>query len=289
MTARGFPALPAGPARRLRSTWATGWAAALADSALDPAPLRRGRRLAVRGHVGPITISTGRVAASVHDGDPEQAYRTVVRVETLPDADWDRLADAVAARSGHLAALLAGQLPTEAAETAEVRLPPTGGQLLPECDCPDWDHPCRHAAALCHQVSWLLEDEPLLLLLIRGRAPADLLAGLRPPDGADTAARQAADRLRPGSGVRDADGTPAAEAYAAALRPLPGTADGPVVAGRVPGPPGGPVAVTLPVLPPEPGVDVDALRQRVALAAARAAALLDQGRPAIAVPASQDP
>ncbi|MGK5441216.1 SWIM zinc finger family protein [Micromonospora sp. URMC 105] len=281
MTARGFPAFPAGPARRLRSGPATGWAAALADSALDPAPLRRGRRLAVRGHVGPITISPGRVAASVHDGDPEQAHRTVVRVETLPDADWDRLAEAVAARSGHLAALLAGQLPADAAETAGVPLPPTGGQLLPECDCPDWDHPCRHAAALCHQVSWLLEAEPLLLLLIRGREPADLLAGLRPPDrpgvlDGQPPERQAPGRSRPEPDARDADGTPAAEAYATAAGPLPGT-------------PGGPVPVTLPVLPPDPGVDVDALRQRVALAAARAAALLEQPRPALAPPASQDP
>ncbi|MEH0827891.1 MULTISPECIES: SWIM zinc finger family protein [unclassified Micromonospora] len=276
MTARGFPAFPAGPARRLRSGWATGWAAALADSALDPEPLRRGRRWAVRGHVGPITISPGRIAASVHDGDPEQAHRTVVRVDTLPDAAWDRLTDAVAARSGHLAALLAGQLPTDATEAAGVRLPPTGGQLLPECDCPDWDHPCRHAAALCHQVSWLLEAEPLLLLLIRGRDPADLLADLRPPDRVDTVDVQPPVRSGPEPDARDADGTPAAEAYAVAVGPLPGTPDGPV-------------ALTLPVLPPDPGVDVDALRQRVALAAARAAVLLEPGRPATPAPVSQDP
>ncbi|MEU5941999.1 helicase-related protein [Micromonospora sp. NPDC047548] len=195
VTARGFPAFPAGPARRTRSGWATGWAAALAESALDPEPVRRGRRLAARGHVGPITISPGRIAASVHDGDPDRAHRTVVRVETLPDADWDRLAVAVADRSGRLAALLAGQLPAELAESAGVRLPPTGGQLLPECDCPDWDHPCRHAAALCHQVSWLLEGEPLLLLLIRGRDAGDLLADGRPSTRVGVTA---VDRQRPG-------------------------------------------------------------------------------------------
>ncbi|MEV0808805.1 SWIM zinc finger family protein [Micromonospora sp. NPDC050200] len=276
MTARGFPAFPAGPARRIRSAWATGWAAVLAESALDAEPVRRGRRLAARGHVGPITISPGRIAASVHDGDPEQAHRTVLRVDTLPDADWDRLATAVADRSGHLAALLAGQLPAELPEFAGVRLPPTGGQLLPDCDCPDWGHPCRHAAALCHQVTWLLEGEPLLLLLIRGRDAADLLADVRPPT---LAATTTVDRPLPGpepSDAGSAHGTPADEAYAATPGPLPGAPDGPVT-------------VTLPLLPADPGVDVDALRRRIALGAARAAALLDQGRSATRAPASGDP
>ncbi|SCG67784.1 hypothetical protein [Micromonospora halophytica] len=260
MNARGFPAFPAGPTRRVRSYWAAGWLAALTGAALDTQPLRRGRRHAARGHVGPITISPGRIAATVHDGDPEQAHHSVLRVDPLPQADWDRLTAALAARSGHLAALLAGQLPTELAETAGVRLLPESGQLLPECDCPDWDHPCRHAAALGHQVAWLLDAEPLLLSLIRGRDPRDLLAPPTEPTEADTPTRTGPRACPVG------DGTPAGPAYAGAPGPLPR-------------PPDGPARVTLPPLPPDPGVDVAVLRERIRLAADRAAALLADTAP----------
>ncbi|MFJ6197938.1 hypothetical protein [Micromonospora sp. NPDC092111] len=261
MTARGFPAFPAGPARRVRSRWATGWVAALTDAALDPQPVRQGRRLAARGYVGPVTVSPGRVAASVHDGDPELAYRAVVRVEVLPDVDWDRLVAALTDRAGHRAALLAGRLPGELAEAAGVDLLPGPEHLAAGCGCPDWDHPCRHAAALCHQVSWLIDTDPLLLLLIRGRDP-HALADAGPPD----------DAAPPGPvppHPAPAGGDDAAGAYAAPVGPLPAP----------PGPPGVP---DLPLLPPGPGVDPDALRALVAVAAARAAALLrgDPDQPA---------
>ncbi|MEV4482084.1 hypothetical protein [Micromonospora coxensis] len=263
MNARGFPAFPPGPARRARSPWAAGWLAALTGTALDPQPLRRGRRHAVRGHVGPITISPGRIAATVHDGDPEQSHHSVLRVDPLPEADWERLAAALAARSGHLAALLAGQLPADLVETAGVRLAPEPGQLLPECDCPDWDHPCRHAAALGHQVAWLLDAEPLVLLLIRGRDHRQLLATaptIPGPVPATTGSTPDGTPARTPAAV-SGDGTPAGPAYATTPGPLPR-------------PPDAPAPVVLPPLPPGPGVDVAVLRERIRLAAERATALL---------------
>ena len=52
------------------------------------------------------------------------------------------------------------------------------GDLDPECSCPDWEFPCLHAAALCYQVSWLLDADPFLVLLLRGRSESDLLRQL---------------------------------------------------------------------------------------------------------------
>ncbi|MEW2379079.1 SWIM zinc finger family protein [Micromonospora sp. NPDC047812] len=254
MTPRGFPAFPPGRARRPRTWWGTAWNRAWEADALDARPLRAGRRLAAAGHVGAITVSPGRLAAAVHDGDTEQAYATRVRVATLADDDWDRLAGEVAARAGHQAALLAGQLPRDLAEVTGVPLLPGLGEVAPECDCPEWDHPCRHAAALCHQVSWLLDTDPALLLLVRGRDARTLVPTAAHHDDVPAPATAT---------VRAAEaGTAAAEAYARTVAPLP--------------PPPAPVpgAPTLPLLPPGPDVDVDALRAAVAVAAGRAAALL---------------
>ncbi|MEV0882109.1 SWIM zinc finger family protein [Micromonospora echinofusca] len=271
MTPRGFPAFAPGRVRRPRTWWATAWNRAWEADALDAGPLRAGRRLATAGHVGPITVSPGRLAAAVHDGDAEQAYDTRIRVAPLGDDDWARLAGEVAARAGHQAALLAGQLPRDLAEATGVPLLPGLGELTPECDCPGWDHPCRHAAALCHQVSWLLDTDPTLLLLIRGREARTLVtAGAGAPAPAVIATGTG-----PASSRRSTEvGTAAAEAYAQAVPPLP------------PGP--GPVAdgPTLPLLPPGPDVDVDALRSAVAVAAGRAAALLQTHRGADAAPVS---
>lgn len=185
---RGFSAFAArrrGRGRFARSWWGTAWIEALEDTALDAGQLRKGRRCAYAGQVGTITVSPGRVAAPVDDGMDDGPYRTVVRVERLSDAAWERFVDRVAGRSGHVAALLEADMPRELVDTAAdagVPLLPGIGDLEPECDCPGWEYPCRHAAALCYQVAWLLDADPFVLFLLRGRGARELLAQLQVRD-----------------------------------------------------------------------------------------------------------
>ncbi|WP_307804503.1 SWIM zinc finger family protein, partial [Micromonospora echinofusca] len=183
--ARSFPAYPPGRriGRRFADTWwGNAWIEAMERTALDPDQLVRGRRYAFAGQVGPITVSPGRISAGVHDGDQYAAHTTRVRLTTLTDRQWDRLLDRIAARSGHIAALLDREMPADlvdAADDAGVPLLPGYGDLDPECDCPSWDQPCRHAAALAYQAAWLLDRDPFVLLLMRGRAEAELTEELR--------------------------------------------------------------------------------------------------------------
>ncbi|MEE6260029.1 SWIM zinc finger family protein [Plantactinospora sonchi] len=257
---RGFAAFP--PGRRVRagrSWWGDAWIRALEDTSLDQTLLRRGRRYAGAGHVGPITVSPGRVAADVHDGDEEILYRTRVFVEPLTDAQWDRFCDQVAVKAGHLAALLDREMPRElvvAADDVGVPLLPGVGELQPECDCPEWGHPCRHGAALCYQVAWLLDADPFLLLLIRGRGERELLAGLR-----QRTARVAAVEADTASAPA---GVPAEQVF---NRPDPPP---PSVRIDLPEPVGAP-----PTLPDGPGIAAWSLRVLVDNAAARATMLLD--------------
>ena len=250
--ARGFPAFPPRPGRRGRSWWARAFVAAMEDAALDAGLLRRGRRFAGSGRVGPITVSPGRIAATVDD--PDGIFEVTVHLTTLTDAEWDRFLDQVGAEAGHLAALLDGEVPrslAHAADASGVALLPTIGDLESDCDCPDIGDPCQHAAALCYQTAWLLDDNPFVLLLLRGQGGDELLDAL----GARQQQRPTPAANRP---------VPATTAYAAAPPPLPA-------------PPSAPARRDGPTIPPAPDLPPDALEALVAAAAARARALLAEG------------
>lgn len=184
MSAIGFPAFPATkrkPGRFARTWWGNAWLQAMEDTSLDLAQLKRGRSFAYAGLVGPITISAGRIAAQVTNDDG-QVHHTVVLVDRLSDGQWRRFLDEVAAKAGHLAALLDRDMPhdlVEAAADADVPLLPGIGDLQPECDCEGWELPCKHAAALCFQTAWLLDADPFVLLLLRGLGQEELTEELR--------------------------------------------------------------------------------------------------------------
>lgn len=168
--------------------WGQEWVTALEDSTLDSGRLSRGRTYARKGMVGPVTIAPGQVKAAVQGSRP-RPYRSAVHLPILTRTQWDTLLDAVAARAGHLAALLDGEMPAELVDDARhagVPLLPQPTELDPECSCPDWGHPCKHAAALCYAIAATIDDDPFVLFALRGRGRDDVLAELR--------ARRTADR-----------------------------------------------------------------------------------------------
>ncbi|MET9905512.1 SWIM zinc finger family protein [Streptomyces sp. NPDC006476] len=273
---RTFPALPApvpaasgasdpsaGP-RFAATWWGNAWVTALEEGALDAKRLARGRSYAEQGHVDAITVTPGLVLAYVQGSRP-RPYRVQVRLRTLDDADWARFLDAAVERPGHIAALLDKELPQSLADCG-VPLLPGPRDLDPHCSCPDRGHPCKHAAALCYQTARLLDADPFVLLLLRGRGERELLDALSRLNAA-RAARAAQDREpAPLPGVR------ASEALAERrLPPLPQPLPGP------------PHPEQPPVYPAAPGgPDPFALDQLATDAAARAHALLTSGRDPVA-------
>ncbi|WP_410643660.1 SWIM zinc finger family protein [Amycolatopsis sp. lyj-346] len=190
---RGFPAF--GAAGHLaRSWWGRAWVRAMEDTALDLRQLKKGRKYAAAGLVGPITVSPGRIAAVVEDADGGP-YRTQLSLAELSGPDWTRFLDRVASRSGHLAALLDRDMPPDLVEAAGVDLLPGIGDLDPECDCPGWELPCRHAAALSFQASWLLDADPFLLLLMRGKGEREIREELESRTAPVPREEPAADRV----------------------------------------------------------------------------------------------
>ncbi|MFE0851213.1 SWIM zinc finger family protein, partial [Streptomyces rochei] len=193
---RTFPALPPRPSGQdgfAETWWGNAWVDALEEGALDSARLARGRVYAERGTVDAITVTPGLVLAYVQGSRP-RPYRVQVRLRTLGDGDWEAFLDAAVERLGHIAALLDKELPHSLADCG-VPLLPGPGDLAPQCSCPDSGHPCKHAAALCYQTARLLDADPFVLLLLRGRGERTLLDDLSRRNAARSA-RAAQDRGR---------------------------------------------------------------------------------------------
>lgn len=183
---------PTGSARA-RTWWGKAWARAVEEAAYAEEDLRRGRRLARGGRVGGITIEPGRFLAAVEEGD--DVLTVTGRLPQLDATAATALTEVVAAESGRIAALLAGDLPhtlVEHADEVGAELLPYGGELDTRCGCDPWVDPCRHALAVLYQLTWLVEADPFVLLALRGLDRDDLLARLHAlsaaPEPADTVA-----------------------------------------------------------------------------------------------------
>ncbi|MEN8651956.1 SWF or SNF family helicase [Streptomyces sp. 21So2-11] len=211
---RTFGALPPAQGRGFaRTWWGLAWMKALEDTALDGQQLKKGRRYAREGAVGAVSVRPGRITAVVRERDGS-AYRSDVLLQQLSEEEWDRFIDMTVDRSGHIAALLDRDMPphlVEDAAAAGVELLPGVGDLEPQCSCEAWDH-CPHTAALCYQVARLLDEDPFILLLMRGRGERGLLDELQ-VRSATRAAPQEPRGAR--EDERAPEGVRADEAYAA--------------------------------------------------------------------------
>ena len=259
--------------------WGLAWLEALEQRArLDPDRLPRGRQYARSGAVGDLTLAPGEARARVR-GRKTEPYEVRIRVRRFADDEWDRVLEAIAARLGHAAALLDGELPPEIADDAAgagLDLLPGGGEVGPRCSCPDDADPCKHSAAACYLIADALDADPFALFLLRGRTRDQVLAGIRArrrgagPAGAKPSGQRAA-AASTEAGAPAADGQPIADegvdARAAFRAPVPSA---PIPAVPLPPPrPGSPAA--LPVDPPpwRPGLRED-LIELAADAASRA-------------------
>ncbi|MER7489307.1 SWIM zinc finger family protein [Streptomyces sp. NPDC126497] len=266
---RTFPAFPprASEGEGFAETWwGDAWVTALEEGALDAARLARGRGYAEQGHVDAITVTPGLVLAYVRGGRP-RPYRVQVRLRTFEDADWERFLDAAADRPGHIAALLDKEMPPSLADCGAPLLPGPG-DLVPRCSCPDSGHPCKHAAALCYQTARLLDADPFVLLLLRGRGEREVIDALSRLSAARAARAAQGREPEPLPGIRAVDVLTRRDH---ALPPLPAP------------PPPPPHPEQPPVYPASPGgPDPFALDQLATDAAARAHALLTTGRDPVA-------
>ncbi|CAN5452691.1 SWIM zinc finger family protein [soil metagenome] len=171
------------PAAQFGQTWwGRAWVHALEGAGESyESRLPRGRTYARRGAVHEMSLHPGHIAARVV-GQHGELYNVDIAVRKLSESEWEQVADAIAAKAVHLAALLDGELHPGIVDDAlavDVHLLPSAIDLRPDCSCPDWAEPCKHAAAVCYVVAAELDRDPFALFLLRGKTREELISLVR--------------------------------------------------------------------------------------------------------------
>ncbi len=178
------------------------------ESVMAGGRVARGRSYARKGQVAALDVAPGAVVAIVQ-GTRDEPYRVGLRMPVVAPEDWDRIVDALGARAGYAARMLAGELPHEVEEVFEAEgqslLPAPHARLVTECTCPDWENPCKHVAAVCYLLAEGFDRDPFSLLAWRGRGREEVLGALRArrAEGGDAAAAEGGDA----AAAQDAGGT----------------------------------------------------------------------------------
>jgi len=144
--------------------------------------LQRGRNYARRGQVIEFELTQGKVTARVQGSRPVP-YTVSIGVLPLTTAQWRNVQRRLASQALFRAKLLAGEMPAEIegvfAECGTPLFPRSPADLYMHCNCPDWEVPCKHLAAVCYVLAEAFDDDPFQMLAWRGKARGELLAALR--------------------------------------------------------------------------------------------------------------
>lgn len=241
------------------SWWGAVWTSAMTDAFGDRPELTAGARLAKRLDDAELEFAPGSVVLRTADWTAHLGLRHI------DDDGWETIARSLAAEPRLTSAVLVGELPLELHSSLEqlgVPLAPVSSDLGTDCSCADWHDPCRHVGALIARAAAVVDADPWVLTMLRGRSRGQLVDRIN-----ELRAAERGHSVETSIGeARGADpGVSAAAAFRAANAPLP--------------PPlprlrraGAPVAHRPP--PIDGGVDAGDLQWLVADAAQRAFALL---------------
>ena len=151
-----------GPGQSGGSWWSARFIDVLESFALGNR-LARGRAAARRGAVGALTVDAGLVTARVR-GDRSEPYVARLALRPCPEIVWARVEIALAEQALFTARLLSGEVPPDLeqvfADAGATLFPRSAADLRMECDCPDWEMPCTHLAAVVFELASRLDSDP---------------------------------------------------------------------------------------------------------------------------------
>lgn len=150
--------------------WSKQWLRFIEDSIGDIS-LIRGKTYARRGQVLSVEVHPGMIAATVQ-GSRKAPYQVRLGFDTVSDDGRSLLLHKFREHSSFVASLLAGEMPEELVSAFEE----CGTKLFPEakdvrrfkCSCPDETEPCKHIVAVLLLLGEVFDDDPFLILKLRG-------------------------------------------------------------------------------------------------------------------------
>ncbi len=159
-----------------RKWWAKRWISFLEEQQLG-ARLGRGRSYALSGQVLSLEIVPG-LAKAVVQGGAKEAYTCEIRFDVAKPKAKARIVDRLLSRPMLISQLLIHTLPEEVERLFRAEgyplLPTVPEDFRSSCTCPDPICPCKHLAAVLFILIEAIEQNPLLLLELRGVTLADL-------------------------------------------------------------------------------------------------------------------
>ena len=159
-----------------KSFWGQSWCTNLEHYSDYENRLPRGRTYVRNGSVLDLQIAKGEVAATVAGSD---LYNIKIAIAPVTRIRWKSICRDCAGTVDSLVELLQGRL----AKGVMDRVCREGDGLFPSpqeiklsCSCPDWADMCKHVAAALYGVGARLDENPLLLFVLRGVDENELLA-----------------------------------------------------------------------------------------------------------------
>ena len=160
--------------------WSARWMRIL-EECIDSGRISRGRSYARKGQVTSIEIEPGLVTAFVQ-GTRKKPYQIKLGFETVAEKEKELLLLRFREHASFAARLLACEMPEE----MELAFMEAGIPLFPKrtemkrfkCTCPDDATPCKHIVAVLLLIAEVIDDDPFLLLKLRGIDKNRLIAML---------------------------------------------------------------------------------------------------------------
>jgi len=150
--------------------WSRRWMEIL-EQCIDPTRLTRGKSYARKGQVLSIDIEPGLVSALVQ-GTRKSPYQIKLGFETVSPEARELLVFRFREHASFAAKLLSGEMPEEMEDAfgeAGVPLFPNRRRIMTfKCTCPEDDIPCKHIIAVLLLLAEVFDDDPFLLLKLRG-------------------------------------------------------------------------------------------------------------------------
>lgn len=150
--------------------WSRRWLEFI-ESSIDKQQLTRGKTYARRGQVLSVEVHPGMISATVQ-GSRKAPYQVRLGFDTISDEGRRLLLFRFREHASFAARLLAGEMPEEMVSAFDE----SGTQLFPgddhirkfKCSCPDEVEPCKHIVAVLLLLGEVFDDDPFLILKLRG-------------------------------------------------------------------------------------------------------------------------